>query len=80
MNSTLVLVCIIDKVQYIAVFFLRKEYALKKEFKKKLGCVGILCSFLASLLTAWRASWEWAVVVLIVTIMVLIGFYIVTVR
>jgi len=51
----------------------------KKGWRTQLRWIGLLLSFLASLLTAWRYSWELAVIVLIVVIIVSLIFYLVKV-
>jgi hypothetical protein len=53
---------------------------VKKETRKKLRYVAGILGFLATLLSAWRVSWEWAVGVFIFLIIVFIGLYIITVR
>jgi hypothetical protein len=52
---------------------------VKKNWRTRLRWIGLLLSFLASLLTAWRYSWEWAVIVLIVMIIANLILYIITV-
>ncbi len=51
----------------------------KKGWRTRLRWIGLLLSFLASLLTAWRYSWELAVVVLVVVIIAYLVLYLITV-